>query len=157
MSDNLFSAFAGAIADPDRAFLLPPDRSAISFRQACDGAGRLARLLALQGIKRGDRVAVQVEKSPEAVFLYFACLRLGAVYVPFNPAYTADELSYLLADAEPALFVCTPEREGSGRSVFPQGPILSLGEDGKTASLIEKAEHLPADFTDAAMASNDLA
>src|SRR5581483_3351147 len=101
MSENLFSFFASRVPDPGRTFLLLPDRGeAISFRQAFACAGRFARLLASCGVKRGDRVAVQVEKSPEAVFLYFACLRLGAIYVPFNPAYTADELSYLISDAE---------------------------------------------------------
>src|ERR1700744_6093361 len=137
MSENLFSLFAKAIPDPDRAFLLPGPREEISFRQAFDCAGRFAHLLASRGVKRGDRVAVQAEKSPEAVFLYFACLRLGAVYVPFNPAYTADELTYLLNDADPVLFVCAPEKETAARSVFPSGPILTLGEDGKAGSLIE--------------------
>ena len=111
MSENLFFQFANAIPDPSRAFLLPGPREGVSFRQAFDCAGRFAHLLAARGVKRSDRVAVQAEKSPEAVFLYFACLRLGAIYVPFNPAYTADELAYLLDDADPALFVCAPEKE----------------------------------------------
>jgi malonyl-CoA/methylmalonyl-CoA synthetase len=157
MSENLFSLFANAIPDPGRAFLLPGPREEISFRQAFDCAGRFAHLLASRGVKRGDRVAVQVEKSLEAVFLYFACLRLGAVYVPFNPAYTADELAYLLSDAEPALFVCAPEKETAARTVYPQGPILTLGADGKTGSLIQDAKNLPTDFPDADMAGTDLA
>jgi malonyl-CoA/methylmalonyl-CoA synthetase len=157
MSENLFSLFANAIPDPGRAFLLPGPREEISFRQAFDIAGRFAHLLASRGVKRGDRVAIQVEKSPEAVFLYFACLRLGAIYVPFNPAYTADELAYLLSDAEPVLFVCAPEKQTAARAVFLQGPILTLGEDGKAGSLIEEARNLPSDFADAKMAKNDLA
>lgn len=157
MSENLFVLFARAVSDPDRAFLLPLDRAEISFRQAFACAARFAHLLAAFGVKRGDRVAVQVEKSPEAVFLYFACLRLGAIYVPFNPAYTAEELSYLLADAEPSLFVCTPGREASARSLLPGGAILTLGEDGKTGSLIREATKSPADYADAPMAAGDLA
>ncbi|HWF64809.1 MAG TPA: malonyl-CoA synthase [Rhizomicrobium sp.] len=158
MSENLFSFFAAAIPDPNRAFLLPPDpRDAISFHQAFACAGRFAHLLASRGVKRGDRVAVQVEKSPEAVFLYFACLRLGAIYVPFNPAYTADELAYLISDAEPALLVCVPEKEGVARSLFSQGPILTLGGNGETGSLIQEARDMPEDFSNAVMADNDLA
>ncbi|HKD47380.1 MAG TPA: malonyl-CoA synthase [Rhizomicrobium sp.] len=157
MSENLFSAFASAIPDPDRVFLLPTNRAEISFREAFDCAGRFAHLLAARGVKRGDRVAVQIEKSPEAVFLYFACLKLGSIYVPFNPAYTSEELSYLLADAEPSLLVCAPGKEASARSIFPRGSILTLGEDGKTGSLIDDARGLPADFPDAKMASDDLA
>src|ERR1700678_692781 len=157
MSENLFSLFASAIPDSGRAFLLPGPREEISFRQAFDCAARFAHLLASRGIKRGDRVAVQVEKSPEAVFLYFACLRLGAIYVPFNPAYPVDELTYLLNDAEPALFACAPEKETAARSVFPHGPIVSLGEDGKSGSLIQEARNLSPDFPDANMAGKDLA
>ncbi len=157
MSDNLFSAFAGAVLDPERKFLLPLGREAISFRQAFDCAGRFAHLLTSRGVKPGDRIAVQVEKSPEAVFLYFACLRLGAIYVPFNPAYTEDELAYLLSDAEPALFVCAPENVSTARSVYPRGPILSLGDDGRTGSLIQEARDLSPDFPDAEMADKDLA
>jgi malonyl-CoA/methylmalonyl-CoA synthetase len=157
MSANLFTLFAQAIPDPERGFLLAGPREEISFRQAFDCAGRFAHVLAREGVKRGDRVAVQVEKSPEAVFLYFACLRLGAIYVPFNPAYTADELSYLLADAKPALFVCAPDKEETARTIFSQRPILTVGEDGKTGTLVQTAGALPADFSDANMADQDRA
>ena len=64
------------------------------------------------GVKPGDRVAVQVEKTPEAVALYLACLRAGAVYLPLNTAYTIAELDYFVGDAEPALFVSAPGKEG---------------------------------------------
>lgn len=157
MSANLFTLFAKSIADPERDFLLAGPREAISFRQAFACAGRFANLLAGYGVKRGDRVAVQVEKSPEAVFLYFACLRLGAIYVPFNPAYTADELAYLLSDSEPALLVCALEKEQTARAIFSGRPILTLGEDGKTGSLIQEANGLSPDFADVDMRDQDLA
>ena len=155
MSGNLFSSFANTIPDRGRVFLLAGKRE-ISFGHAFECAARFAHLLASRGVKRGDRVAVQVEKSPEAVFLYFACLRLGAIYVPFNPAYTADELIYLLSDAEPALVVCTPEKETAARSIFG-GPVLTLGADGKAGSLIQEAKDLRPDFADADMAHEELA
>src|ERR1041384_2199488 len=102
MNDNLFTRFAA----PQRSknFLDVPGRGAISYAETSASAGRLARVLARAGVKKGDRVAAQVEKSPEALFLYLACLRAGAVYLPLNPAYTAAELSYFIADAEPSLF-----------------------------------------------------
>ena len=62
-------------------------------------------------LKRGDRVAVQIEKSPQSLFLYLACLRAGLVYLPLNTAYRLAEVSYFLSDAEPALVVCTPSNE----------------------------------------------
>ena len=60
----------------------------------------------------GDRVAVQVEKSPAAVLLYLACVRAGAVLLPMNTAYTDDEVDYLVGDAEPSLLVQDPGRAG---------------------------------------------
>ncbi len=58
---------------------------------------------------------MQAAKSPEAVFLYLACLRAGAVYLPLNTAYTLAELDYFFADAEPALIVCGPEHARDDR------------------------------------------
>ena len=72
-------------------------------------SGRYARLLTRLGAGPGERVAVQVEKSPEAIFLYLACLRAGAIYLPLNTAYTPAEIAYFLGDAEPRVLVCRPE------------------------------------------------
>ena len=64
-------------------------------------SARFGNYLRAQGVTKGDRVAVQVQKSPEAVFLYLACLRAGAVFLPLNTAYTLAELDYFFGDAEP--------------------------------------------------------
>ena len=61
------------------------------------------------GVVPGDRVAVQVEKSPEALFLYLACLKAGAIYLPLNSAYQEGEIDYFLGDAEPGIFVHQPK------------------------------------------------
>lgn len=66
---------------------------------------RMGDFLVDQGVKPGDRVVAQVEKSPENLCLYLATLRCGAVYVPLNTGYTAAELDYFVGDAEPAVFV----------------------------------------------------
>jgi len=65
----------------------------------------IAAALAQRAVVVGDRVVAQVEKSPEAIALYLACLRLGAVFVPLNTAYTAAEIAYFLGDAEPRIAV----------------------------------------------------
>lgn len=80
----------------------------------------MAGALQTLGVTPGDRVLVQVEKSPHAVALYLGCLRLGAVYVPLNTAYTLEEVGYFLSDAEPRVYVCIPEREGDAVSVCAQ-------------------------------------
>jgi malonyl-CoA/methylmalonyl-CoA synthetase len=70
--------------------------------------GRLANLLRCLKLPAGARVAVQVEKSPEALLLYLATLRAGYVYLPLNSAYQAAELEHFIADAEPSVVVCAP-------------------------------------------------
>jgi len=97
----------------------PADRSATALELA-DGsrqdyahletmAGRYAAALRAQGVKPGDRVAVQTEKSPNALYFYLGCLQAGAVYLPLNTAYKQAEVGYFLGDAEPALLLCRPE------------------------------------------------
>ena len=74
-------------------------------------SGRLANVLAARGVKPGDRVAVQVEKSVPALVLYLATVRAGAVYLPLNTAYTLAELEYFIGDSEPSLVVCDPGKQ----------------------------------------------
>jgi malonyl-CoA/methylmalonyl-CoA synthetase len=80
----------------------------VSYGELLDLSGRVATVLVELGVRPGDRVAAQVEKSAEALMLYLGALRAGAVYLPLNTAYTATEIRYFLGDAEPALFVCRP-------------------------------------------------
>ncbi len=102
---NLYDRLAARFpADRDAPCFLLPDGQ-ISYGELEAGAGRLASLLISKGVVPGDRVAVQTEKTPEAVMLYLATLKAGAVFLPLNTAYTASEVAYFLTDAEPALFV----------------------------------------------------
>jgi len=106
MSDNLYELLASRFpADRTAPCFLIPGAETISYGALEDGAARMAGLLVAKGVAPGDRVAVQVEKSPEAVMLYLATLKAGAVFTPLNTAYTASEIDYFLKDAEPALFV----------------------------------------------------
>ena len=85
----------------------------VSYADLIALSGRLANVLAARGVKPGDRVAVQVEKSVPALVLYLATVRAGAVYLPLNTAYTLAELEYFIGDAEPSLVVCDPgKRDG---------------------------------------------
>ncbi len=106
MSENLYEILAARFpADRARPCFLLSDGSAISYGQLETAAGRIAALLRERGVEVGDRVVVQAEKSPQAVMLYLAVLKLGAVYVPLNTAYTAKEIEYFVGDAEPRLVV----------------------------------------------------
>ena len=89
MSENLFEKLqAGFPAERERAAIELPDGRVHSYADLEAASGRFARLLEDLGVVQGDRVAVQVEKSAEALFLYLACLRAGAIYLPLNTAYT---------------------------------------------------------------------
>ena len=100
---NLYDRLAARFPADAPCFLLPDGQ--ISYAELAAGAGRIAALLIAKGVVPGDRVAVQTEKTPQAVMLYLATLKAGAVFLRLNTAYTASEVAYFLADAEPALFV----------------------------------------------------
>lgn len=130
-----------------------------SYADLDRAAARIARLLAGLGVRRGDRVAAQVEKSPEAVYLYLGVLRAGAVYLPLNPAYTLPEVEYFLADAEPAAVVCRPESQEAfallcGKLGVPH--LLTLGARGD-GSLLERCAGLTADLPRPPLEADDLA
>jgi len=122
-------------------------------------SGRLANLLVALGVKPGDRVAVQVEKSWTALTLYLATVRAGGVFLPLNTAYTLKEVEYFLSDAEPVLFVCRPQIAAEARALAERlgvGRVETLDADG-TGSLAEAAAGQPEDFEDVARGPSDLA
>ncbi|MGH8238994.1 MAG: AMP-binding protein [Steroidobacteraceae bacterium] len=91
--------------NPDRLLLRTADGQRVSYGEMTRLVARVAAALARRAVVPGDRVVAQVEKSPEAIALYLACLRLGATFVPLNTAYTAVEIAYFLSDADPKIAV----------------------------------------------------
>lgn len=104
--------FEGLLNQANRQSLLArlPDSTTYTYGDALDASAQFANVLVDLGVQPGDRVAVQVPKSIEVVMLYLACIRAGAVFLPLNTAYTADEVNYFLSDSSAALFVCDPAR-----------------------------------------------
>src|SRR5574340_1634722 len=101
MNRNLYSLLAARFpADPAAPCLLLPDGSETSYGDLERYSARYANLLVWLGAKPGDRIAVQVEKSPAALYLYLGCLRAGCVFLPMNPAYQRSEVGYFLGDAQ---------------------------------------------------------
>ena len=130
---NLFAAFRARFPkDLDAPFIITRSGAAISYGALERETARFARLLVTLGIKTGDRVMVQVEKSPQAVFLYLACLRAGAVFLPLNTAYRAAELEYFLKDAEPTVVVCDPSAKSLMDLAQDNGAphLLTMDADG---------------------------
>jgi len=89
----------------DHVFLHCPDGDEVTYGAIFDRAARFAGVLHAHGVNPGDRVLATADKSTDVVALYLGCLHAGAVYVPLNPAFTADEVDYFVGDADPALVV----------------------------------------------------
>ncbi len=156
---NLFSLIRSRIASPQKTFIRPPAGATLTYGDMLGRTAQLANTLVRRGVQPGDRVAVQVEKTPENFLLYLAALRAGAVYLPLNTAYTLAELDYFIGDAEPALVVCDPsKRAGIGEIAARRGvrAVETLDADGQ-GSLSAAAARAPADFADVARAHGDLA
>jgi malonyl-CoA/methylmalonyl-CoA synthetase len=127
MKKSLYEQLRAAFpADLTKPFLETPEGKIYSYRDLDEESGRIAALLADLGTEPGERIAVQVEKSPEAIFLYFACLRLGAIYLPLNTAYAPEELSYFLADSRPLVFVGRPECAKEDAAIAGEAGVPSI-------------------------------
>ncbi|MCO5162712.1 MAG: malonyl-CoA synthase [Mesorhizobium sp.] len=157
MSLKLFNRLRNGAAGADNPFLTLLDGSVLTYADLIYRSGKAANLLMRLGVTKGDRVAVQTEKSVEVIILYVACLRLGAVYLPLNSAYTASEVTYFLEDAEPRLFVCTPERAAELEPVARAARVehvLHLDADGR-GSLSEAIDAAPDGFEESALDDGD--
>jgi malonyl-CoA/methylmalonyl-CoA synthetase len=124
---NLYSQFEERFPDDRSAIFIDADlRETYSYEALGHITARYANLLVQLGVRKGDRVAVQVEKSPQAIFLYLACLRAGAIFLPMNTAYQTGEVDYIVGDAEPKVLICTPEREADLADVATRHGIARL-------------------------------
>jgi len=129
---NLYTAFAERFPQDSRAIFIATGSESYSYEALDRISARYAHLLTDLGVRRGDRVAVQVTKSPEAIFLYLACLRAGAVFLPMNTAYRSGEVEYILADAEPKVLVCAPDREAELSGVAARsgvGVVMTMDQN----------------------------
>ncbi len=155
---NLFSIFESRFPQDRSATLVEtPDGERFSYAEMDRITASIASYLTALGIERGDRVAVQVDKSPYALFLYLACLRAGFIYLPLNTAYPQRELAYFISDATPAAVICRPETEKAvAKLVAGGGHVLTLGGDGR-GTLIDGAGGTDAAFDTAHSEPDDIA
>lgn len=139
---NLFAALRAAFpADLETVAVETDNGLAYSWRDLDRATAMLANLLQSLGVEPGARVAVQVEKSVEAMMLYLATLRAGYVFLPLNTAYQKAEIEYFVGNAEPAVVVCTPANFGwVSKIAFQAGTkhVFTLGDD-RTGSLLQRA------------------
>jgi malonyl-CoA/methylmalonyl-CoA synthetase len=114
-----------------------------SWRDLDRASAMMANLLVSLKLPQGARIAVQVEKSVEAMALYLATLRAGYVFLPLNTAYQSAEIEYFITNAEPAVVVCSSPNFGwVSKIAFKSGTqnVFTLNDD-RTGSLLERAAH----------------
>jgi malonyl-CoA/methylmalonyl-CoA synthetase len=159
MSSNIYDLIHARAPRLDKMAMESPDGFSLTYGELFDRAGQAANALVALGVEPGDRVAVQIDKSPDVIALALACFRVGAALLPLNTAYTLAELDYFLADARPALVVCRPEALAEIRALAQTlglAAVESLGV-GRDGTIAEKIAAAAPDFATIARASDDLA
>ena len=158
-SSNLFDLIAARRPKSDQLALETSDAMNLTYGALFERSAQAANALIALGVEPGDRVAAQVDKSPDMIVLALACLRAGAALLPLNTAYTLAELEYFLGDAQPALTVCRPDglheiRKLAQKLGLPAVESLGVARDGTFAERIAASS---ADFETVPRASDDLA
>ena len=147
-------------SDVGRTFVLPlGNGTGMTYGDVLSTSAQYAHALVDVRVRPGDRVAVQAPKSLEMLMLYLGVIRAGAVFLPLNTAYVADELSYFVADAEPHVFVGAPGVPALDRlrADFPEVRIETLGASPGEGSFVALRQGKPANFDNVARGPDDLA
>lgn len=164
MNANLYALFAAHFpTDLSRCCIETHDGRYFSWLDIERASAKLANLLVSLNLKPAARIAVQVEKSPEALILYLATLRAGYVFLPLNTAYQRAEVSYFIQDAAPEVVVCTPKNFGwVSQIAFQAGSqhVFTLdapAQGNNRGSLLDRATPMSDQFTTVQSQANDLA
>ncbi|MFY0735364.1 MULTISPECIES: malonate--CoA ligase [Aurantimonas] len=161
MTNPLFDGLlATGRTTPDKCFAILPDGREFTYADVEAVSARFANALVALGVEPGDRVAVQADKSIEALMLYLGTVRAGGVFLPLNTAYTPTEIDYFLNDAKPRVFVCDPaKRDGLAATAEGAGARLeTLGARATDAgSLNAQADAASGEFVTVARQPSDLA
>ncbi|WP_417733534.1 malonate--CoA ligase [Roseovarius sp.] len=152
--DTLFGRHAGRTAP----FLHLSDGSTVSYDAFLRLTAQYANSFFSTGLAPGDRLAAQIEKSPEALAVYAACVQAGIVFLPLNTGYTADELGYFVTDSGARLLLCDGSKADALASVAKSADaqLMTLDADG-SGSLPDAAKDQPESFETTARSSDDLA
>ncbi len=137
---NIYAALFAGFADRlGHRCIIDATGEVITYGEVDRRSAQVASALRSLGVDRGDRVALHADKSPEALITYLGVVRAGAVFLPLNPAYRADEVAYFLHDAEPAVAIGRPTDRGWFDNVAADAGVRHihhLGSDG-TGSWVE--------------------
>ena len=141
---------------PDKVFATRPGLPDVTYAALFDGAQRIAQKLIASGLEPGDRVAVQVAKTLEAVQLYLGTVLAGGIFLPLNTAYTGSEVAYFVNDATPRILVCDPNRLDELAPLAGDAEVFTLDKDG-TGTLTHNLPATDPGFEAVARGADDLA
>ena len=158
MPNTLYAALFAPLADRRTTLLILADGTRIAGDDFLRMVARMANALQSAGVQPGDRVAVQVAKSPEALAVYGATVALGAIFLPLNTAYMPDEVDYFLGNATPRVFLCDPAKAAALAPVAARhdAALMTLGGAGE-GSLADLAAGQTDSFAPVPRAPDDLA
>jgi malonyl-CoA/methylmalonyl-CoA synthetase len=158
MSNPLYDRLFGANAGRQAPFLMLPDGQTVTHAGFVARAACFAHALQGLGLQPGDRVAVQVEKSADALAVYAACVQAGLVFLPLNTAYTPAEVDYFVGNAGAALLLAAPlKAEALAPVAARHGARLQTLADDGSGSLADLAAARPGPFPTVARDAADLA
>ncbi|MCG6903203.1 MAG: malonyl-CoA synthase [Rhodobacter sp.] len=158
MANPLFDTLFAAHAGKKSVFLHLADGSTRSYDAFLGQVARFANALAAMGLEPGDRLAAQIDKSPEALAVYGACVQAGVVFLPLNTAYTAEEVSYFVENSGARVFLCDGARSENLKAVADKaGARLETLNANGTGSFFDLSAVQPDHFKTVDRDGDDLA
>ena len=158
MANPLYDALFGRHLGQTTVFLQMQDGTTLTHGQFLQQAAQYAHVLTNFGLTHGDRVAVQIEKSPQSLAIYAACVQAGLIFLPLNTAYTASELSYFVEDSGARVLICDPKAQESLTPVAQTTDAqLETMDALGSGSFAQKAAPQPTQFSTVPRKAEDLA
>jgi len=158
MPNPLFDALFAGLQGRQSTLLHVPDDRHISGTAFHAMVARAANALRASGVTPGDRVAVQIAKSADALAIYAATVSIGGVFLPLNPAYTAHELDYFIGNATPRVLICAPTTAAALAPIAAQhGARLFTLDGGGRGSFADLMVDQPNSLSPTSRNSDDLA
>ena len=158
MTNPLYDALFGRHQGAQTPFLHRMDGSVLTHAEFLGQAAQIAHVLVDMGLVPGDRLAAQVQKSPEALALYAACVQAGIVFLPLNTAYKPDELAYFVENSGAKALVSDAAQQDALSEIAARcgAQLLVLNGDG-SGSLTDAAHNKPTAFATVPRTADDLA
>ncbi len=158
MPNPLYDTLFGQHATSDAVFLQLPKGATLSYRNFLELAAQFAGQFTKFGLQPGDRVAVQVEKSPQALAVYAACTQAGLIFLPLNTAYTADEVAYFVENSGAGILLCDDRKKDVLNPIANRcdARLETLNADG-SGSFTHQAASQPTTYPTVSRDLDDLA